>query len=156
MTAYAFVTRWRIAAPVEQVWDEILHVERWTRWWRGLLRVEELEHGGADQVGRVCRFTWTGWLPYRLVVDMRSLRVRAPKRLESEARGSLEGQGRWQLTPANGQTLVEYEWRVRTTERWMNRLAPLARPLFIWNHHVVMRRGEEGLRRWIAHTGRHT
>ena len=155
MTTYAFLTRWRIAAPVERVWEEIFHVERWTRWWRGLLRVEELVPGGADQVGRVCRLTWKGWLPYYLVVEMRTLRVQAPSLLESEARGALEGLGRWRISTGEGRTHVDYEWRVRTTERWMNRLSPLARPLFVWNHHVVMRRGEQGLRRWIAQVGRH-
>jgi hypothetical protein len=27
----------------------------------------------------------------------------------------------------------------------MNRLAPVARPLFAWNHDIVMRQGAEGL-----------
>lgn len=42
---------------------------------------------------------------------------------------------------------MTYEWVVRTTERWMNLLAPLARPAFAWNHNVVMRQGGEGLAR---------
>ena len=32
----------------------------------------------------------------------------------------------------------------------MNRLAPVARPLFAWNHDVVMRRGAEGLARLLG------
>jgi hypothetical protein len=31
----------------------------------------------------------------------------------------------------------------------MNRLAPLARPLFAWNHDVVMRQGAAGLARLL-------
>jgi hypothetical protein len=44
-------------------------------------------------------------------------------------------------------TAVTYEWKVRTTKRWMNLLAPLARPIFDYNHNVVMRWGGEGLAR---------
>ena len=32
----------------------------------------------------------------------------------------------------------------------MNLLAPLARPIFEWNHDVVMRRGAEGLARLLG------
>ena len=42
-------------------------------------------------------------------------------------------------------TAAVYEWNVRTARPWMNRLAPVARPLFAWNHDVVMRQGAEGL-----------
>ena len=31
----------------------------------------------------------------------------------------------------------------------MNRLAPVARPVFAWNHGVVMRQGAEGLARLL-------
>jgi len=36
---------------------------------------------------------------------------------------------------------------VRTTRRWMNLAAPLARGLFAANHHALMRQGAEGLAR---------
>ena len=42
-------------------------------------------------------------------------------------------------------TAVVYEWNVRTTKPWMNLLAPIARPVFAWNHDWVMRNGGEGL-----------
>ena len=32
-----------------------------------------------------------------------------------------------------------------TTKPWMNLLAPIARPVFEWNHDWVMRNGGEGL-----------
>ena len=44
-------------------------------------------------------------------------------------------------------TAVTYEWNVRTTKAWMNLLAPVARPVFAYNHDVVMRWGGEGLAR---------
>jgi hypothetical protein len=44
-----------------------------------------------------------------------------------------------------GATIVRYDWNVETTKRWMNLLTPIARPLFEWNHNVVMNWGAEGL-----------
>ncbi|MBC3227501.1 SRPBCC family protein [Serratia fonticola] len=41
--------------------------------------------------------------------------------------------------------LHRYTWHVRTTTLWMNCLAPLAAPLFRWNHDAVMRAGAKGL-----------
>ena len=143
---YRFVTRWPIHAPIEAVWDALDHSERWPQWWRGLERVEEREPGNAQQVGCVRRFTWKGRLPYALVVDMRVTRVERPCLLESVASGELEGLGRWSLSEENGSTVARYDWNVRTAKRWMNRLAPLARPLFAWNHDVIMRWGEQGLK----------
>ena len=42
-------------------------------------------------------------------------------------------------------TTMRHEWQVRTTKRWMNLAAPIARPLFKWNHDMVMQRGGKGL-----------
>ena len=59
--------------------------------------------------------------------DVRLTRVQPPSTLEAEAIGELEGTGRWALTSADGGTLVRYNWDIRTTRRWMNLLAPVAR-----------------------------
>jgi hypothetical protein len=73
--------------------------------------------------------------------DVQVTRVEPPFRLEARAAGELDGTGRWTLTSADGGTLVRYDWDVRTTRRWMNLLAPAARPVFRWNHDELMREG---------------
>jgi len=65
--------------------------------------------------------------------------------MEGRAVGGLDGIGRWRLFEDDGVTAVLYEWNVATTKAWMNLLAPLARPIFEWNHDWVMARGAEGL-----------
>ena len=47
-------------------------------------------------------------------------------------------------------TYVRYDWKVNTTKKWMNLLAPIARPLFNWNHDIVMKAGYEGLKKKIS------
>jgi hypothetical protein len=70
-----------------------------------------------------------------------------PRSMSGEATGALAGTGHWRLFEQDGITAVTYEWNVSTTKAWMNRLAPLARPVFQYNHDVVMRWGGEGLAR---------
>jgi hypothetical protein len=73
-----------------------------------------------------------------------------PRVLEAVAIGDLNGVGRWTLTPNGSGTDVRYDWNVRVRAGWMNALAPVARPLFEWNHDAVMRSGGQGLGRLLG------
>jgi uncharacterized protein YndB with AHSA1/START domain len=150
MADYSFLTTWVLEAPIDSVWDALYESERWPEWWRGVERVQVLEQGNGDRVGELSRYTWKSKLPYRLEFDMRTTRVERPFLVEGRAQGELTGAGRWRLFEGSGTTAVTYEWRVETTERWMNLLAPIARPVFAWNHDVVMRQGGEGLARRLG------
>jgi uncharacterized protein YndB with AHSA1/START domain len=150
MAHYEFLTTWCLGAPIDRVWDALYESERWPEWWRGVQRVQVLEPGDSDRVGELSRYTWRSRLPYTLEFDMRTTRVERPYVVEGTAEGELAGEGRWRLFEGNGTTAVTYEWRVETTARWMNLLAPLARPVFAWNHDLVMRGGGEGLSRRLG------
>lgn len=150
MSDYAFVTRWRFDAPIERVWEAIRDADRWPSWWRSVVSVEAVAPGDAAGVGEVRRFTWRGRLPYTLTFDMRTTRVEPPTALDGSASGELEGEGRWRLASDDGGTFVRYDWNVRATKPWMRLLAPVARPLFAWNHDAVMKDGERGLRRLLG------
>ena len=145
MADYSFVTLWRFRAPLADVWDLIYRSEQWPSWWRGVERVEKIEPGDSEGVGGVQRYTWKSKLPYRLAFRMRLTRVEPMSVIEGEAIGELTGSGRWQLTQDGDATSVRYDWNVSTMKAWMNLLAPVARPLFKWNHDVVMNWGAEGL-----------
>jgi hypothetical protein len=145
MAQYSFVTRWHLEAPIEDVWEAIFYCERWPEWWTGVESVVEVEPGGADRVGALWRQTWRSRLPYALTFDIRVTAVEPPVVLNGVADGELAGEGSWRLYRSEGGTLVHYEWNVSTKSRWMNLLAPAARPLFAWNHDVLMRQGGEGL-----------
>ena len=150
MAEYHFVSTWQIQAPIERVWEEIYHAERWPSWWKDVVGVDVLEPGAADGVGKRVHLLFRTRLPYTLGFDVRLTRVQPPSELESEAAGELEGTGRWTLTSANGGTLVRYNWDIRTTKPWMNLLAPVARPVFNWNHDELMREGGESLARRLG------
>ena len=145
MTRYRFQTTWLLESPVEPVWDAVYDTSAWPSWWPGVSRVDELVPRGADGVGGISMFTFRSVLPYDLVFEMRSVRVDRHHLMEGVASGELAGTGRWRFFHEAGTTAVVYEWDVRTTERWMNLLAPVARPAFAWNHDRVMRGGARGL-----------
>jgi hypothetical protein len=150
MADYEFVTVWRVEAPRERVWDAIYRSNDWPVWWRGVERVVEVVPGDERGVGSLRRYTWKSKLPYRLTFDMRTVRVEPLLLIEGAAEGELTGTGRWQFGGDETATVVRYDWRVRTTKPWMNAVSPVARPLFAWNHDVVMGWGAEGLARRLG------
>ena len=150
MAKYRFVTIWDVTAPIESVWNEIYHSEFWPNWWKGVESVVELKQGDKDGIDSVRRYTWKSLLPYKLTFDMRTVRVEPLSIIEAVATGELEGKGLWQFSVDRKGTVARYDWEVETTKLWMNILSPLARPLFKWNHDVVMGWGAEGLRKRLG------
>ena len=149
-TCFELVTDWQIPAPLPAVWEALAQPEQWPSWWPAVLAVKLLEPGDAEGVGAYRRLTWRTALPYRITFNMRTTRVERHALIEGRADGELAGTGRWTLTPAVPSpilagTHVRYEWIVEVTKPWMRLVAPLARPLFAWNHGKVMEWGRQGL-----------
>jgi hypothetical protein len=142
---YAFLTTWLLDCPRERVWEAIYDQERWPEWWRGVEEVEERNGGDGNGVGAVARMVWKSLLPYRVEFEITTTRVERPHLLQADAVGELAGIGRWRLYEHEGVTAVLYEWNVATTKPWMNLLAPIARPVFEWNHDWVMAHGGAGI-----------
>jgi uncharacterized protein YndB with AHSA1/START domain len=151
MADYVFLTTWLLDAPIDRVWEVLNESERYPEWWKGVQAVDLLRDGDEVGVGQVSRFSWRSVLPYTLKFDMRVTRVERPHLIEGEASGELEGRGVWRLYEGPG-TAVVYDWRVRTTQSWMNLMGPIARPAFAWNHDLVMRQGGVGLARELGAT----
>jgi hypothetical protein len=145
MAEFRFVTLWTIEAPRSAVCDAIEHSLEWPQWWPGVEKVEELARGDANGIGSVRRYLWKGRLPYRLGFDIRVTRMQSLTMVEGIACGDVEGVGRWSFTSEGALTVARYDWQVRPTARWMRILSPLARPVFRWNHDILMKQGARGL-----------
>ncbi|SOD21084.1 SRPBCC family protein [Nitrosomonas ureae] len=148
-TEFKFVTEWRIDAPLVEVCDAISHCLDWPLWWKGVEAVEMLESGDANGIGSVHRFTWKGRIPYRFTFDLRVTGWIPLTLLEGRAQGDIIGTGQWIFFRENELTVVRYNWHVYPNRRWINLIAPIASPLFRWNHHQVMRQGAEGMARLL-------
>ena len=147
MPLYHFTTEIWIGATPEQVWRALEDPTTWPAWWRWLRRAVVLAPGRDDGVGRTYRFELRTALPYTLAFESETVRIAAPLLWETHATGELAGTGLWEVTERGGGSLIKYIWIVATTKRWMNVVAPVARPAFNWNHHVIMRDFARGLAR---------
>ena len=150
MSDYSFLTIWQFDAPINRVWQVISDAARYPQWWKYVVSVDDLAPGEESGVGRTQRYRWKTALPYTLDFETRVTRVDPPHLLEARAIGELAGFGRWELAEEAGATTVRYTWNVRTSKLWMNLLAPIARPLFAWNHDQVMSEGGESLARELG------
>jgi uncharacterized protein YndB with AHSA1/START domain len=138
---YAFRTVFELAAPPTEVFEAVLAPDRWLTDLDHVRSLERLEPGGGEHEGSRYRITVSAASPYRLRWEMTAVRVVAPELIEWRAEGDLAGHGTWELGPTATGTEVISTAQLRTTRWWMNLLEPLARPLFIRNHDVVMRAG---------------
>jgi uncharacterized protein YndB with AHSA1/START domain len=146
---YQLVTHWTFPVALATVWEELQQPEHWPQWWKGVRAVQLLESGDAQGIGAYRRMTWRSALPYELTFNMRTVRIEPQSLIEGIADGELQGRGVWTLAREDGNTRVRYDWTVEATRAWMRILAPLAKPLFAWNHGVVMGWGYEGLQRQL-------
>jgi hypothetical protein len=145
MARYRFLSTWLLEAPRERVWEGIQDASAWPSWWRGVISSDELQAGDERGVGRRYRVRWRSAVPYALEFEFEVEEIEEPTYMAGRAVGELEGTGVWRLYEQDGITAVTYDWHVATTVPWMNLVAPLARPVFAWNHDWVMARGGEGL-----------
>jgi uncharacterized protein YndB with AHSA1/START domain len=152
LTAKRFdlVSEWTLPAPPQRVWAEISSPEQWPLWWRAVKRVETVRPGQASGLGAVWRFTWATALPYTITFEMEATRIEPGHILEGRARGELNGRGLWTIEAAPGGTHVRYDWQVELEVPWQRALAPVLRPVFAWNHQVVMGWGEADIRKRLG------
>jgi hypothetical protein len=115
-----------------------------------VVRSRELDGGDHTRVGSRYRVAWRSRIPYVLEFDFTVRGLAKGRWIEGDATGDLEGTGSWRLFEDGGVTAVVYDWEVASTKRWMNALGPVARPIFEYNHDVVMRWGGEGLARRLG------
>ena len=145
-----YVTEWRLAATIEHVWDALVDVESWPRWWPYVREVQTLHRGATNDLGTVRRLQWSSRLPYGFALEVETTEVRMPTRLVGRASGDMVGEGRWELARDGAGTLVRYTWTLELHTRWMRVSAPFMAPVFRWNHEGVMRSGGRGLARHLA------
>lgn len=150
MAHFEFVTFWRLRAPLEQVWQVVYDYERWPTWWRGVEQVKIVKRGESNGIGTIIDQVWKSALPYRLRFQTRLSRVEPLRLFEVTSQGQLHGVGLMQFSTDGDITVVRFDWKVDTTEPWMNFLAPVARPLFRWNHGTIMDWGGQCLSRKLG------
>ncbi len=151
MAEYTFLSTWCLRdVTLADAFETLRNSIEYPRWWRDVRSVEVVRRADPREatVGDIIDLRWRSRLPYTLRFALELTRIEAPYVIEATARGDLEGRGAWRLYEGPGVAVV-FDWRVRTTKQWMNAFHPLARPVFVWNHDLVMRAGARGLARHL-------
>jgi len=144
---YQFLTRWRIEATVEEVFQVLDAIDDYVRWWPAVwLRVELLDPGDANGIGGRGLFTTKGWLPYILTWEGTTLEKTFPHRRVFRASGEFEGHGVWTFRQNGPFVDTEYHWEVIADKPLLKYLSFLFRPMFAFNHNWAMARGLESIR----------
>ena len=143
-TFYRFRSEWELDAPRSSVFEVLRKGESYERWWPQVKRSARLSDGSYELVAR-------SFLPYELrMVLTESVIDEGAGVLQANLDGDLEGFSRWTLTEQEGKTIATFEEEVLTHRRLLNLLAPVARPVLRYNHTVMMRHGERGLKRYLS------
>ena len=149
---YSFVTNWELQAPLQDVWEAIYNSLEWPQWWRGVKSVTEIKPNDASGINGTRNYKWKSFLPYELSFSMQLTEREELKRLKGIAFGELEGTGEWFFTEHEGTVHLQYHWNIITNKRWMNTFAFLLKPLFKFNHDIVMHWGAIGLAKKLGTT----
>lgn len=148
---YQFLTKWRVEATAEEVYPILDGSEQLPRWWPAVwLKVEVLDPGDANGIGKRVRFTSKGWLPYILVWESTATEKEFPRRIALSAAGDFAGRGIWTLRQDGAFVDVEYEWQIAADKPLLKHLSFLLKPAFAANHNWAMAKGLESLKLELA------
>lgn len=150
MNDYHFISRWDLAAPIEEVFGALRDYTQYPVWWRDVRQVRLSRNGDEQGIGMVVRYRIQSPLLYSLAFDIELVDFAEPTLISTRASGQLDGTGVWRLAEAEPGTSASYFWDVATTRPWMNIVAPIARPAFIAAHRSVMKRGAAGLAGYLG------
>ena len=142
--SYTFRSIWRVDASVFDAFTALADIEAYPRWWREIKEVRPIDETRVDVHIRAA-------LPYSLHVRLhKEIEDRQTGILRTSLTGDLQGWSSWSIVPLQAGCSLRFDEEVVTTKPLMNALTPVARPLFLFNHSLMMRHGERGLRRYLG------
>ncbi|MCT2587000.1 polyketide cyclase [Actinophytocola gossypii] len=139
---YRFHAVWSLPAAASRVFEALVDLTSWPLWWRDVRAVHRVDDDTAELV---CRST----LPYALIFRLhRAVQDERSGRLRVDMTGDLEGHTEAVVTGTGVAHLV-IDQQVVVTKPLLRAFAPVARPLLLANHALMMRRGQRGLRTYL-------
>ena len=130
-----------------RVFKVLRDVAMYPRWWPEIRAVEEIDE---DRFAYRVRSALPYWLEF---TSQRTIEDNYRGLLEATLDGDLEGFSRWTLAEDGNGCRILFEEEVDLRKRGLNLISAVARPAFKANHSLMLKHGEEGLRRHLAHVG---
>jgi hypothetical protein len=142
--SYHFLTRWRVAATAEEVYEILSRPLEYPRWWPSVyLAVREV---APNRV----RLHTTGWLPYTLRWEALRTEALRSNLLEIRVSGDFEGRGIWSIIEDGEFTDITFDWRVTVRKPLLCYLSLALRPALEANHRWAMEQGRASLELELA------
>jgi uncharacterized protein YndB with AHSA1/START domain len=137
---FVFRSTWALPAPPDRVYAVLADVERYPRWWPQVRRARRLDEISGE-------LTCRSLLPYDLVFVMHQ-ELQDPDSLVLRARmdGDLNGTSQWTITADGDGSQAIFDEDVSVGSGAMRAAGRLFRPALKFNHDLMMRAGEKGLR----------
>lgn len=140
---YAFRNEWNVRASTTTAFAVLNDIESYPRWWPEVRHVRRINDASAEVSIR-------SLVPYVLDVTLeKDVADAEAGLLRTSISGDLVGWSSWTITASAGGSRLSFEQEVEVTKRLVRVLSPVARPLFRFNHTLMMRRGEHGLDRYL-------
>ena len=146
-TRFHFISNWHVAAPTDAAFDCLSDPAALSDWWPGF-RTARTETAPTP-VGRAARIEVRSIPPIVLRFELRIVSAAQNQELGAVARGDLEGSARVQFGAAETGTRITFDWDVTLERPWLRPLSSALRPLFVFSHELMMRRGERGLNEFL-------
>jgi hypothetical protein len=142
--SYVFHTTWRFDQHADVVYEALADVAAYPSWWPQVRAARRL----GDGVGELsCR----SLLPFDLTFRMhREVEDAERGILTARLEGDLTGTSRWTVTPDGTGCAAVFDEDVEVGKGAVRAAGRLARPALRFNHDLMMRSGERGLRRRLA------
>ena len=139
---YVFRSEWRFEAPADEVYAALVDVESYPAWWPQVRAARWIDDKSGELV---CR----SLLPYDLTfVIEREVEDPVNRILRGKLIGDLTGESQWTVTePESGHTLAVFDEDVTVSKGMIRAAGRIVRPVLKFNHGLMMRSGETGLRK---------
>jgi hypothetical protein len=141
---YVFSSTWRLAAPLSAVFSALRDVETYPHWWPQVVAVRRID----DLRGELrCR----SLLPYDLVFALhREVEDAGSGVLRARLSGDLAGVSQWTVRADGDGAVAVFDEEVDVHKRLVRAAGRFVRPALRFNHDLMMRGGEKGLRRHLC------
>ncbi|MGH8860180.1 MAG: SRPBCC family protein [Jatrophihabitantaceae bacterium] len=144
MSEYVFRSVWRVAADPDAVFAALADVGAYPKWWPQVV--------GARQIDDTCgELRCRSLLPYVLTfVAHREIEDPVARILQARLDGDLAGTSQWTVSADGAGTIAVFDEHVDVRKSLVRAAGRLARPALRFNHDLMMRAGERGLRHWLT------
>ena len=140
MAAYVFRSEWRLPAPPPRVYAALADVESYPHWWPQVRKARRIDELSGE-------LTCRSLLPYDVVFVMhRELQDDDGYVLRARMQGDLSGTSQWTVTPDGAGSIAVFDENVEVGNGMLRAAGRLFRPALRFNHDLMMRAGERGLR----------